>query len=120
MQIAEIYCRVVERTWARRDLTLAAYESAWSNSVIGNREPLALWGIAQIGQNIAQGLRENTRHIQIIPKDGFSSFRPVNQKPKQDMSTAEGDVETPYAAGKGMLPNLPPPPVVAEPKGRVR
>lgn len=75
LQAEEVYCLAVERSWRRRDLNKTAYEHAWQNSVMGDKEPLQAWGLAQVGQHIAQGLRENTRQIQIIPAADDELFR---------------------------------------------
>lgn len=74
-QAEEVFCAVVEHALSKRDYQPAAFEHAWQRSIVGRDEPLKLWGVMQVAQHLAHGLRENTRRHQIFPTNDFEQFR---------------------------------------------
>ena len=79
-QAEEVFCAVVEHALSKRDYQPAAFEHAWQRSIVGRDEPLKLWGVMQVAQHIAHGLRENTRRHQIFPANDFEQFRTVDAR----------------------------------------
>lgn len=75
MQAEEVYCLTVEHFWKDRNANAAAFKHAWQESVANRNDPLPAWGLVQIGQHVAQGLRDNTRLIQITPSSNDALFR---------------------------------------------
>jgi 2C-methyl-D-erythritol 2,4-cyclodiphosphate synthase len=85
----EIYCMVVERSWTRRNLDQTIYDCAWQDSVIDKTTPLQAWELAQVAQNVAQGLRENTRTIQIVPATDHELFRQKESRSRMEQQWHE-------------------------------
>ena len=52
-----------------------AFDHAWQKSVVEQSEPLQAWGLDQVVEHVAHGLRENTRQHQIFPTSDTDQFR---------------------------------------------
>ncbi|MDR1969458.1 MAG: hypothetical protein LBQ32_12355 [Burkholderiaceae bacterium] len=63
----EVFCLLAESVARRRQYHEAAFKYAWQRSVVARSEPLQTWGLAQIAEHVAHGLRQNTRRQQIFP-----------------------------------------------------
>ena len=73
---------MVETVAQRKGYNPQAFNHAWQNSVVQQNEPLQPWGLAQIAEHVAQGLRENTRQQQIFPENDQAQFRATREVEK--------------------------------------
>ncbi len=76
-QAEEVFCAVVEHALQKRDYHPEAFQHAWNKSILSREEPLKVWGVMQVAQHLAQGLRDNTRRHQIFPLSDMDQFRAV-------------------------------------------
>ncbi len=81
-QAEEVFCLMVETVAQRKGYNPQAFNHAWQNSVVQQNEPLQPWGLAQIAEHVAQGLRENTRQQQIFPENDQAQFRATREVEK--------------------------------------
>ena len=78
----EVYCFIAERVIdAPPNAYNAAFQHAWQNSVLTQNEKIQMWGVGQIAQHVAEGLRNNTRSIQIIPANEMLLYRTAPREP---------------------------------------
>jgi hypothetical protein len=72
----EVYCLVCEELpQFPHVFDAAAHEHVWRNSIENDRERLQTWGLIQVIQGVAQGLREGQRVQQIFPLSDDAQFR---------------------------------------------
>ena len=76
-QAEEIFSLMAETVHARGggQYNAKAFDHAWQKSVVEQSEPLQAWGLAQVVEHVAHGLRENTRQHQIFPTSDTDQFR---------------------------------------------
>lgn len=76
-QSEEIFSLMAETIHARGggQYNAKAFDRAWQKSVVEQSEPLQAWGLAQVVEHVAHGLRENTRQHQIFPTSDTDQFR---------------------------------------------
>ncbi len=86
-QAEEVFCLMVETVAQRKGYNPQAFNHAWQNSVVQQNEPLQPWGLAQIAEHVAQGLRENTRQQQIFPENDQTQFRATREVEKLPPAT---------------------------------
>jgi hypothetical protein len=80
----EVFCRLAEGVYEeQRQYHERAFRHAWQKSVVERSEPLQTWGLVQIVEHVAHGLRENTREFRIFPKDDFDQFGDAPRHPLQ-------------------------------------
>ena len=75
-QAEEIFSLMAETVHARGggQYNAKAFDHAWQKSVVEQSEPLQAWGLAQVVEHVAHGLRENTRQHQIFPTSDTDQF----------------------------------------------
>jgi putative DNA primase/helicase len=74
-QADEVFCLMAEQALRPSRYEPRAFQHAWQHSVVERSETLKAWGLAQIVEHVAQGLRDNIRPHRIFPQSDFDQFR---------------------------------------------